>query len=137
MIQLAAACPDSGFCVAVGEYEDTSSAFVGLIETMSSGTWSAMTMPVAGLNPPAVPPQGSLSDVKCPTSGSCIAVGSYYVSGSEGLIETLSSGTWSATTAPLSGLSPAAGATPDAYLARLACSSSGSCVAVGGYTDSS
>jgi hypothetical protein len=131
-------CPESGSCAAVGAYTDTSGATQGLIETLAGGSWSATAAPLSGLNPPAgTTPNASLFTVSCPASGSCVAVGSYSDSSGhgEGLIETLAGGIWSATTAPLSGLSPSAGTF--AFLIGVACASTGACAAVGQYSDSS
>ncbi|HUY61994.1 MAG TPA: IPT/TIG domain-containing protein, partial [Candidatus Dormibacteraeota bacterium] len=57
--------------------------------------------------------------------------------GEYGLIETLSGGSWTATTAPTSGLSPAAGSNPTTVLAGVSCPVADSCVAAGSYHDAS
>jgi hypothetical protein len=64
----------------------------------------------------------------------------YYTDSSgnqQGLIETLSGGTWTATTAPAGTLSPTAGTDPEVDFNSVSCPATGSCVAVGGYNDSS
>jgi hypothetical protein len=137
---LGVSCPATGSCVAVGDYTDSSAGGQGLIETLSGGSWSATTAPVSGLSPATHPdPQALFRSVSCPATGSCVAVGGYTDSSGnqQGLIETLSSGSWSATTAPVSGLSPAAGTNPGANLNIVSCPATGSCVAVGYYLDSS
>ena len=131
-------CPASGSCVAVSTYHDTSGNTDGLIETLSAGTWTAATAPTSGLSPGAGPTV-TIGGQACPASGSCVAVGSY-TDGSgyqHGLIETQSAGTWTAQTAPLSGLSPAAATNPMAILASVSCPATGPCTAVGDYLDSS
>jgi hypothetical protein len=135
-LQADPACPAVGSCVAVGSYEDTEGYDWGVIETLSDGTWSAIEAPL----PPGGGPGVSLDAVACPSVNSCVAVGSYEQDqgapdGSstteEGLIETLSGGTWSASEAPV----PADESTwdPDAVLVALTCAAEGSCVAVGNY----
>jgi hypothetical protein len=140
MYLYAVACPASDTCVAGGEYTDASLHIQGLIDTLSSGTWTAITAPLTGLSPAAGNNPGAvLNALACPASGSCVAVGGYADSlGRErGLIESLAGGTWSAKTAPLTGVSPPASTNPNAPLNIMSCSASGSCVAMGGYTDSS
>jgi hypothetical protein len=136
----AMSCPATGSCVAVGNYTDSSGNQQGLIESLSSGTWTSATAPISGLSPTAgTDPQMYLEHTSCPTTGSCVAVGHYTDSSGnqQGLIETLSSGTWTSATAPVNDLSPAAGTNPRIYFDALSCPATGSCVAVGYYTDSS
>ncbi|WP_300609882.1 zinc ribbon domain-containing protein [Trebonia sp.] len=134
------ACPAAGICVAAGWYTDSSGDTRAMLDTLSGGTWTSAAAPLpAG----AVPgPQTSSSVptalfvVKCPAVGSCEAVGDYADGGGgyQGLIETLSGGTWTATTAPL----PAgAAAAPVSYLWAVTCTAPGTCVAVGNYTSRS
>jgi Protein kinase domain len=66
-----------------------------------------------------------LQGVACPVVGSCVAVGYYYGSGATSLIETLSNGTWTAS-------SEVAGTTVSEFTA-VDCPARGSCVAVGFY----
>jgi hypothetical protein len=127
-------CTSDGTCVATGDYTDTSGSQQGLIETLAGSTWTATEAPLptgAGSNPHV-----SLGAVVCPADGSCVATGDYTdTSGSQqGLIETLATDTWTALVAPL----PAnAGGNPLASLDAPACSSDGTCVVTGDYTDSS
>jgi hypothetical protein len=131
-------CAAVGWCVAVGAYDTSSGDAEGLIETLANGAWSAQTAPLAGLSPTA----GSglnvgMARISCPAVGSCVAVGQYRdTSGDfDGLIEQLSDGTWTATTAPVSGLTPTPNATPETYLYGVSCWAAGSCAAVGVYYD--
>ena len=124
-------CPAAGSCTAVGDYPDTNGGYQGLIETLSDGTWTPTQAPVpanAGSNPVL-----SLSSITCPAVGSCTAVGHYLASGDvEGLIETLSDGTWTPTQAPV----PAnANAGSNPVLSSITCAETGSCTAVGDYND--
>lgn len=123
-------CPAKGWCVAVGRYTDTSNDQLGLIETLSAGTWTPQSVPVSGLSPvPVSNVDAVLSSVSCPARGSCTAVGAYTDQAfqAEGLIATLSGGTWTAQTAPL----PTAGLA--ARMFAVSCSAPGACVAVGWY----
>ena len=132
-------CAAPGVCVVVGYYSDSSGDFYGLIESYSNGTWRAQNPPMTGLNPPAdLNPTVvvGLYNISCPTLDICVAVGDYAdTSGNtHGLIETYSNGTWSAQTAPTSGLNPSAIPTPHGVvLFGLSCSSSSFCEAVGYY----
>ena len=132
-------CPAAGSCVAVGSYQgspDNGNADP-VIETLADGTWAAMSPPLDALTPPehAVSDTGGdrLSDLSCPSAGQCVAVGYYLTSyfGIEGLIETDVGGTWTATTAPQAGLSPA----PSQYLqlTNVSCPAASFCVALGRY----
>ncbi len=131
------ACPARGTCVATGWYTDQNGDTQGLIETLTGGTWTADQAPLpAG----AVPQKASSSElatglyeVKCPAVGNCVAAGNYtgQNGSSQGLIDTLSDGTWTATRAPL----PAdAAANPVVYLLGIACPAPGTCLAGGRYT---
>ena len=127
-------CASAGNCAAVGYYTDSSGNGQGLLLTESSGTWTDPEAPLpagAGTDPDVVP-----NSVSCPSAGDCAAVG-YYTDSSgyhQGLLLTESSGTWTATEAPL----PAgAGTPPDVSLSSVSCASAGNCAAVGWYADSS
>jgi hypothetical protein len=135
-------CASAASCVATGTYTDGSGDIQGLIETLSAGTWTAQAAPVGGLSPADVASSDGgvqLQSVSCPAVGTCVAVGGYVASGGrQGLIETLSTGTWTPTAAPLGGLNPAPLVDEAGVLAGLAgvsCPAAGSCVAVGDYED--
>lgn len=131
----AVACPVAGSCVVVGDVENT--ATMPVIETLSAGRWHSGT--------PALPSDAEqagsafLNDISCPAAGTCVATGWYTdLNGyREGLLESLSGGTWTAATAPLPGNSaPGAASQADTYLADVACTGAGACVAAGQYRDS-
>jgi len=130
----ALSCPSAGSCVAVGSYTDTSNNIHGLIDTLSGGTWTATAVPVSGLNPPAAS-NVVLRFVSCPAAGSCAAAGFYTdTSGHrQGLLASLADGTWTAVTAPTSGLNPGPWTNPGLLFTSLSCPAAGSCFAVGGY----
>jgi hypothetical protein len=122
----AVSCPAVASCVAVGQYTDTGDNPEGLIETWSGAAWTPTEAPLsAGGSSP------SLNAVSCPAPGQCLAIGAYADSGNDqqGLIETLSGGSWAPTDAPL----PAGGS--ESSLDDVTCPTAGSCVVVGGYLD--
>jgi hypothetical protein len=126
-------CPAAGSCVAVGAYWDASENIHGLIETLSNGSWSALKAPTAGLNPaPSASPDG-LGALSCPAVGWCVAVGYYndQAGNNDGQIDTLANGSWTARTAP------AISGAKTTRLFAVSCPAKGSCVAVGGYEDTS
>jgi hypothetical protein len=139
-------CPAAGSCTAVGDYQDRSGNRDGFAETLSGGAWSAATIPMTGLVP-AGRSVNSFTGISCAAAGSCTVTGTYQdVSGQpatgigHGLLASLSSGTWAATTAPTVGLEPPPIYTTDfpdvpATPASVACPAAGSCVAVGDYAD--
>lgn len=123
------ACPAAATCVAAGDYLDAGKTPQGLIETLSHGRWIPAEAPVRASHEAA-----SLDGMACANAGACVAVGSYeYDHGNmtDGLIETLSHGTWTFTKAPL----PADAVTGNhtAILQSVACPAADKCVAVGGY----
>ena len=132
----ALSCPSAGSCVAVGSYTDTANSIHGLIDTLSGGTWTAIAVPVSGLSPPAAS-NVVLRFVSCPVAGSCAAAGFYTdTSGHrQGLLANLADGTWTAVTAPTSGLNPGPWTNPGLLFTSLSCPATGSCTAVGSYID--
>lgn len=123
------ACPTATACVAVGRYTDQSSHQQGLLESFSGGAWTPTAAPLptgVGAGPPV-----NLEAIACGAATACVAVGSYtdQNSQSQGLIETLSGGTWSATPAPV----PTGGT--GAQLTAVVCPAVNGCLAVGSYTD--
>ena len=108
-------------CVAVGSDD---SHGVPLIEEMATSGWTSVTAPM-----PSGISFATLAGVSCTSTTSCVAVGSGNTSvGTELVVLTMQGKTWSAAIAP----APAGSA--NAYgLTGVACTSSTSCVAVGGY----
>jgi hypothetical protein len=130
-------CPAAGTCVAVGSYTDGSGHLQGLIETQSGGAWAAAEAKLTTLSDPAsASPAVSLDSVSCASVANCVAVGQYTdATGSlQGLIESDSGGTWTASTLNLTALANVT-SNPHAELVSVSCPASGYCVAVGGYTD--
>jgi RHS repeat-associated protein len=120
-------CTSTASCVAVGDYNLLGGGAGGVIETYSSGSWSAVNAPV----PSNAINVSGLSSISCPTTGACVAVGSYDLPGpvQTGLLEVLSGGSWTATQAPF----PAS--SNYTYLNDVSCWSSTSCEAIGFYND--
>ncbi len=128
------ACPSTTSCTAVGSWSGGASSNEPVLLTGSGTSWAQIQVPLpanAASNPDA-----SLRWVACPSTTSCVAVGSYTDSSGkdQGLLLTGSGTTWTAAEAPLPGNTAS---NPGAYLSAVACPSTISCVAVGGYTDSS
>ena len=138
-------CASATSCVATGFYAvDANGHGDALIETgtLTGGVWAwvATSPPTAGASPPVGPsPVTDLNAVSCATTTSCVATGNYIgtTGDQDGLIETgVDAGgawTWVATTAPTTGLSPAARSNPAVSLGAVDCPSTSTCVAVGLY----
>ena len=125
-------CAAAGSCVALGWYYDTGANYHGVMETLSSDTWMPTEQPLPAhptARNPTNPDEG-VGNAFCPSSGSCIAVGSYFDKArkDKSTIETLAAGAWALTKVPL----PTKG---DGNLASdlhdVTCSPDGTCVAVG------
>ncbi|HTX00802.1 MAG TPA: hypothetical protein VMD59_18620, partial [Acidimicrobiales bacterium] len=130
---MALSCPSSSGCTGLGWYIDANGYVQGLIETDSSGTWSASKAPVpAGASSD---PGAYLSAVSCASVTSCAGFGQYddASSDAQGLLLTDSSGTWTATEAPL----PAGAAgNPGVAPSAISCAVT-TCAAAGTYLDAS
>ena len=125
-------CPSAGNCVVVGDYGNDT-AQLGLLDTLSGGGWSATAAPLA--TGAATNPVVRLNAVSCAADGDCVAVGTYSdtAGDTQGVLEALSGGSWSATEAPLP---TGAEADPGVQLDAVSCAADGGCAAVGTYTDS-
>jgi hypothetical protein len=128
----AISCPSSGNCLAVGNY------FVGtrgepFVVTESSGIWgTGVEVHLPGNTSTKGLSIVNLSSVTCTLVTSCVAVGQYDTSTSQGLIETETSGTWSTAQALMP--NDRAASTGGA-LFSVACASGGGCEAVGWYSN--
>ncbi len=78
----------------------------------------------------------SLTSTSCPAAGDCVAVGSYTDSSFnlQGLIQTESGGSWSASTVDLSPIPPVLNDS-NPQLTSVSCTAVGDCVAVGSFYD--
>jgi hypothetical protein len=128
------ACPAPGHCVADGDYLDAGGNLEGLTEVQSDGTWNATELPLpdnAAANQDLV--GGPVGPLACPSAGFCVAVGQYVDTNgnTDGLLETLSNGTWSSSEAQLPRNAATSGVL--GLLGDVTCADKGSCVAAGGY----
>lgn len=127
----AVSCPRSGSCVAVGGYAVKGGGDLMMVTTESKGKWGRAR---ALRSPPGAGPAG-LSGLACPRVGYCSAVGSYEAGSAFNLrpfAVTESKGKWGRGSAV--GLPAGSLMTNDqAVFTGVACTGSGSCVAVGNY----
>ncbi len=129
-----ASCASAGNCAAVGSYQDTSGGNQGVMLTETAGAWS--TGVEAALPANSAPVESVfLRSVSCSSPGNCAAVGTYIDSSNsrEGLLLTQAADTWTTGVGaplPANALSP-----PVASVNSVSCALSGSCTAVGAYTD--
>ncbi len=128
---LSLACPASGSCVAAGTYQ-IGGIVLGFADTLSGGTWNGTNLPVpAGTSSLASIANNDLA-VSCAAVGSCVVAGTTFDGNYEGLIDTLSGGTWTAkAVATGDGTS-----STDLQLTSVACSDANDCVATGLYLES-
>ncbi|HEY5025004.1 MAG TPA: hypothetical protein VII76_08515 [Acidimicrobiales bacterium] len=128
---LSLACPAVGSCVAAGTYE-VGGIYLGLVDTFSAGTWTAATLPL----PPGTSSQASIANndlsVSCPAAASCVIAGTTFDGNYEGLVDTLSGGSWTATSVP----TPDGSASTDLQLTSVACPDASDCVATGFFLES-
>jgi len=123
---LALACSDIGACVATGTYLEGGST-VGFADVLSGGTWAASTLPVPSGTSSAASIANNDLAVSCPADGSCVVAGTTFDGNYEGLLDTLSGGTWSAAAVPTPGGQPST----DVQLTSVACTDPNTCVATG------
>jgi hypothetical protein len=124
-------CVAVGSCAAVGNYEDTSLYYQGVLLTDNNGKWTPTKamLPMHAAADPAV----SLDSVSCVGTLDCAAAGKYLpnMGEAQGLLISATSGSWgTGTEATL----PSGGST--AQPNAISCASAGNCTAVGYYVDS-
>jgi hypothetical protein len=118
-------CAASGSCVAAGTYL-VGGNHLGLVDSLSGGVWTGSTLPVApGTSSMASIVNNDLS-VSCPSVGSCVIAGTTFDGNYEGLLDTLSGGTWTAAAVPTPN-----GPSNDVQLTSVACTDPNTCVATG------
>lgn len=124
------ACPDDGDCTAVGEYQDTSYNWYGLILTLDDGTWSYLVAP----DPPGLTTSGGqlINTVDCPEPTTCVAGGTFRDANEFGQAMLLQeqAGAWTSVEAPVPTGAPA---DPNANIVGVYCPAGGTCVATGTY----
>ncbi len=130
---VAISCGSPTSCTAVGQYDTTTPKGVGLIDTLSGGTWTGTAAPQPANVPASASQQSVLYEVSCATAVSCMTVGQYLsTTGQAPLVDTLSAGTWNGLAAPLpNGVNPAG----NNYARSVACYSPVACVIGGSFVD--
>ncbi len=130
-------CPASGDCGAGGYYTDASVNHQVFLVDETNGSWgTAIELPRSGSLPINLP--ADLASIACPSAGNCVA-GGFYLDGTQqhtqSWVASEASGSWSGAV-ELAGT----GTLNQGILGTLvsiACPASGSCNAVGVYTDAS
>ena len=107
----------------------------GKFKTTAIPCWTATKAPLP-TNAARTNQSAGVGPVACPATTSCVAAGSYTDNSgdTQGLLESGSGRSWTATEAPLP---PGAAAQPLADIGIVACATASICVAVGSYYDSS
>ena len=126
-------CPSASFCVAVGEYTETSGDQGALLLTWTGGSWIAAAGRVPA-NARSTPADAALSGVSCPSASTCVAVGTYYsdqTNYANGLLLDWSGGSWTPKEAPLPANADAS--EPAVGLAGVSCPSVSRCEVIGDY----
>ena len=113
-------CPTITSCFAVGSYSPPGGGFKSLVERWDESSWSVMSSP----KPPST--KTFATDVSCPRTTSCVAVGQYF-RGTTGktLVEAWNGAGWSLAANP----NPAA--STNSWLTSVSCPTPTSCFAVG------
>jgi hypothetical protein len=130
------ACGAAGSCTAVGDYDvaTDNGLGIGLIDTLSDGTWSPTEAPEPtnaekGTAPTINSDPGPA--VACGAADSCTVIGQYTDNNNnvQGLFDALTDGAWTTTEAPVPNAFANTG--PGPYLESVACGAAGSCNAIG------
>jgi len=129
----AVTCTHSGFCAAVGSYQDSSgnNQIMALAKPVG-GSWRPATE-VASPASAAANPDAFVTGIACTGPGSCVAVGNYSVSSNRfaAMGMTESRGTWH----QASGIAAPRNAIPSTFtgLSSISCPAAGPCLGVGEY----
>jgi hypothetical protein len=115
-------CPSAGACLAVGDYQDSSSTGFPLAEAWNGTSWAIQ--PVSG---PAGSRDAGLSALSCTSPSACTAVGGYSTPSSGATL--LMAEVWNGTSWSVQRAVTPSGA--DSFFAGVACSAPGVCTAVG------
>jgi hypothetical protein len=131
------ACPAAGSCAAHGEYTDEDGDRKAMVADETDGSWG----PASEIELPANAESNSrsyLAGVACSMAGSCVGIGEYWdrsTKTEEAMAVTETGGKWAR--ASQIALPANAGSKPESFFTSVVCVTSGPCVAVGSYTDSS
>ncbi len=148
----AVTCTSPGNCVAVGYYTDTNDNQQAMLASETGGVWaraSKLTLPPdANTSADSQEQTASLEAVTCTSPGNCVAAGYYAPADdnagegatgvTEAMVATETGGVWARASKLM--LPPGAttvAADQGAALGGVTCTSPGSCVTVGAYTDTS
>jgi hypothetical protein len=131
----AVSCPTASFCVAVGQYMDSSGFLQPVVDTFANGAWTSQRgalPPDSATDTSVTQPDGYFYSVSCASTSSCAAVGQYTTTGGTraAYIATLAGTSWSAAAAPL----PADSTGGTSQLFGVSCTASGTCAATGQFT---
>jgi hypothetical protein len=130
---VALSCSSATDCVGGGGDFVTAINRPAALLTLTGTRWTAAQAPLPA-DAVTAGQSAAVGSVSCPSATSCFAGGNYRQTpgDNEGMLLTLSGGTWSAVTAPL----PAnASANPDVTVGGMSCPSATWCTAVGQYAD--
>jgi hypothetical protein len=134
----ALSCSSSGNCAAVGTYSDANSNVLSFVVNEVNGVWLSAREVALPTDALIKGQNSSVHSVACTSTGNCSAVGTYFqhisaLGHRSGFALSEVRGVWrSATEIP----APSGGNTNSLItLNQLACSSPGTCVAVGSYVD--
>jgi hypothetical protein len=133
------ACTGPGNCVAVGTYTNADDLFRPLVATETKGVWGRASEIAVPADANATTAGGvGLESVTCTSQGNCVAVGAYDDNSpsQQPMVAVEAGGVWG----PASRLMLPSNADTNpgdqsAVLSSVACTSPGSCVAVGSYAD--
>jgi len=129
-------CPTTGWCVAVGVYDNISGKQDAFIDILAGGSWTSTEAPV----PPDAQPETSaftfLKSVDCQSGSDCVAFGNYKNAAGSGhpvgFFDTLANGNWTALTAP----QPSDAAVHQNVIDQVvSCPATGPCAATANYTN--
>src|SRR5215469_5099214 len=126
------ACTDPGSCVAVGSYSMSATRYEAMGAIESRGTWRRATGIAAPHN--AISSTfTAISSISCLTTGACLGVGEYAVSAtqSRAMSVTESKGRFGTAT-EITAIPSGASLHPSTYLLGVSCTSTSTCLAVGG-----
>ena len=120
-------CPGAGSCIAVGSHKTGSQAYATLAEAWNGTSWTVQPTPPTGSS------EASLTDVSCPASSDCVAIGS---AGNNPTQQVPFIGRWNGTNWAIQ-KTPALSGTSLPFLSSVSCSAASSCTAIGSYQTSS
>jgi len=123
--------------VELGESNGNSDGLLPWIGTLSEGSWTFVNGPVPG-DASAVNADVEISGLSCSSASFCVAVGTYADDNGlgQGLVLTMTDGSWAASTAPVpagAAIDGQSTSAPDTSLSGVSCWTDGGCMAVGTY----